>query len=379
MTTQLSTRNLDETRRENDAKLGDSTALIARGAMPDVLSRFARAYLGMYMVIDEELAPRDRVRLLAGPPLADAVFEGFTHTLHHAQIPSPADIGIAMCRDEPYPVGYVVRAGLDLMGDDSIEMMVTLPDAVLRAALCFHYANATPLQDAWFDVLLPARSQLAAGAFCEFWTGMVSAGSDYLPGLQNFISADADSDIVQTAVLPLLRAWRDCHINFLKDLLLIALDSGREDELLRLANEKIANDRGMDVKRHVHWLTTAFVLAPHEYAEQLSTYVGRSRERALRMLDFVVPAMATRAGCKLKTSPQALKDLLLLIGPKFPPLGDIYGPLDDISQNVIWLFEQLGRDNSTEAVAALQYLRRVRVMRCCADVLAHAESIQCKA
>ena len=65
-----------------------------------MLIPFAKAYLGMFYVIDKALAEEDKVKLLANTELAEAVLAGFVAILNREGLPSVEQIGHAKAQHE---------------------------------------------------------------------------------------------------------------------------------------------------------------------------------------------------------------------------------------------------------------------------------------
>ena len=70
------------TRSENDETLLSQIDSIKTAENIQVLIPFAKAYLGMFYVIDKELPEKEKVKLLANDELAEAIFCGFISSLN---------------------------------------------------------------------------------------------------------------------------------------------------------------------------------------------------------------------------------------------------------------------------------------------------------
>jgi hypothetical protein len=320
--------------------------------------------------------PDGRVRLLASQPLAEAVFAGFHACLTLPDQPEPAQIGQSVVAEKPLNRGYVLLAGLNRLAESSMQDLLDLPDATLQAGLCFHFARLSTHQHEWSKVLLQTRPEIASPALSAFWQGMVGSGTDYLPGLNQIIGKEKIEPLIAEIILPLLRSWTECKDQVLRDLLYSALRSTNPERLMQIVEEKLSASPMIGGNRRVYWLATASLLAPQGYIDALVHYIDRSREKALRLLDFLAQALNILADRDIRIAPEILGKFLLVIAAKFPPQGDLTGPLDDTSQKVLSLFQYLGKDSSQEARQALEDLRAVRVMRICDDVIEYTEQMQ---
>jgi hypothetical protein len=368
--------DLEQTRIENDRRLAGQLPEIRSGRASETLAAFAKAYLGLYLDIDNGLDPEDRVGLVASERLTEAVLEGFEASLARSDLPRPSEIAEGMSHSDPFPVGYSVLAGLDRLYRRSPGGVMALPDTTLGAGLCFHYANKTRHRDKWVEALLSERPQLAIKTLGELWSTLIVRRVDYLPAFQQVLGGEDRAAIAGQLVLPVLRQWAVCKARVLKVLLHSALRHADHAQLMTLVEARLEEGASHDVRPRVYWLATAFLLAPERYGQVLADYCSRSREKALPLLDFAVAALSPDKGQQLKLPPAALGQLLRILAPAFPRNEHMRGALDENSQKVLWLFDQLGEDTSVEAIGALNRLRRVRVMRTYADVLDRVETTQ---
>ena len=140
------------TRSENDETLLSKIDSIKTAENVQVLIPFAKAYLGMFYVIDKELA--EKVKLLANDELAKAVFCGFLSSLTRKELPSIEKIGHAKAEQQEYAEGYVVLAGLDLVAKISLADISELNLNIIEKAIGFHFSNKSGHHNIWFDYLL---------------------------------------------------------------------------------------------------------------------------------------------------------------------------------------------------------------------------------
>ncbi|MCK5387518.1 MAG: hypothetical protein KAJ39_10035, partial [Gammaproteobacteria bacterium] len=108
------------TRSENDETLLSQIDSIKTAENIQVLIPFAKAYLGMFYIIDKELPEKDKVKLLVNDALADAIICGFLASLNRKELPSIEKIAHAKAEQQEYAEGYVILAGLDLVAKKSL-------------------------------------------------------------------------------------------------------------------------------------------------------------------------------------------------------------------------------------------------------------------
>jgi len=356
------------TRIENDRNLLPKLDAIRRGEDIESLERFAKAYLGMYLDIDNNIPPNDRIVILANRELAAAIRSGFEAVLQHGSFPTEVEIANAMVDEQPIAIGYILLAALDLFAADSRYAIAVLPATTVRTAICFHYAAKTELQDKWYSQILLQRQDDVAQALTVFWQQLIQRDSDHLPGLYHIIQQPQYDAISQCVVLPVLASLQHCRKKVLRDLLHAAMRVCDLDALAQLCETALANWNRADPSRYILWLSAAFVLNPADYTLVLADYCGHSKEKLLPLLDFCVLVLQSDAQQRLSLSAEAYTQLLRIIATKFAPQLDRYGNLSDITQKVMYLFYRLSL--ATQVGAAIDGLSKVRVMKLYKEILA---------
>lgn len=354
-------RDHEATRIDNDRRLAPMEDRLRSAEAVDELERFAKAYLGMYLDLDNHIAPRDRIFVLANEALAEAILEGFVRVLGRRDLPSPEQIADSMLSDDRYAIGYVILAGLDILSINDELDIDAIDEGVLQAAICFHYAYKTEQQDKWVSEALNNKQAILGEPLKRFWLHLVEQDLDYLPGLQDIISSDRHRQIGDDIVMPLLESWSRCRKPLLKQLLYYALWYLDHDRLLQLAAPAIEQEDSANITRNVYWLASAYLIDPRGYEQMLIDYCGRSKEKILPLLDFVEGALNCPQGEAMSIGAQGYATLLRVIAPKLSPQQDRYGNLSDSTQKVMWLFYKLAeQDRDGKAV---NWLRDVRVMK----------------
>jgi hypothetical protein len=364
------------TRLGNDRDLLPKLDVIRAGQDIESLERFAKAYLGMYLDIDNSIPPQQRIVILANPALADAIRQGFEAVLKHGNFPDEVAIADAMMNELPVAIGYILLAALDLFVDDPRYAISKLPTSTIRSALCFHYAAKTEIQDKWFAQILAQRQDDVAQTLIVFWQRLLARDCDHLPGLYQIIKHAQNDAISRRVVLPVLASLQHCRKGVLRDLLHAALRVCDHTELLQISETALHEWTRADPSRYMLWLTSAFLLQPEHYAMSLAEYCGHSKEKILPLLDFSVLVLHDDKQQRLRLQAQAYTQLLRIIAAKFTPQLDRYGNLSDITQKVMYLFYRLAMASDADAPAAIQRLGRVRVMKLYNAVLSFVAALQ---
>jgi hypothetical protein len=364
------------TRRENDVLLLDQIEAIKNGEAIDTLARFARAYLGMYLDIDNSVPADQRIQLLASPALTDAVLEGFSVILQQDDFPKPEKIADSLVDESPMDIGYILLAGLNILSANNPQAILKLPNTCLASAIGFHFANKTEVDNDWFTNLLSAKQQLVGSTLVDFWLRLIERGTNYLPGLYQVISDNRYDEISRHVVLPVLQRWHNQNKATLRDLLHAGLKLAEHKQLLLVCEQALQDRNHADPGRYVLWLATAFLLAPEKYDMVLTDYAGRSKEKILPLLDFVTKVIQNDNTSRFAISADAIAQLLRIIAPKFSPQQDRYGNLCDNTRKVMYLFYCLAMSADEDAQATIKRLGLIRVMKLYDDILSYVASVQ---
>ena len=368
--------DFDLTRRENDEQLLPQLESIRSGENFQALVPFAKAYLGLFYVIDSELAAVEKIKLLANKELADAVLDGFKASLLRADIPTVEQIGEAMAKQEEFSEGYVILAGLDLLTAVSMAEIESLKQAILESAIAFQFSNKTNHPNQWFDYLLKEHKEKALPALGKYWSVMLQNKATYIPGRNLVLSDTPDIEVVQHTVLLLLEHWQNCKAKVLFQLLQLAFKYAEANEFLAVTERVLSRDENTDEKLNektrLYWLATAFLLAPEKYSAKLSDYVGRVKLKIMPLLDFVTLIIRNKDKVSIDVTEKLVAHLLRMIAPIFPPQHHVYGALGGLdinSRNVMLMFYTLVCSDNKEATKEIKVLRKARVMKIYSGVI----------
>ena len=363
-------KTLERTRAEHDARWGAAVPAVRAGRRLGALVAGAKAYLGQYLNLQEEVEGEARVGMIFNPPLAEAVLDGLVAALDGQPPPRPEDIARDQLAGREMPLGYVFLAGADLrVRALGAGALLGLPEAVRRALCCYALAVPTDHVHGWEPLLWRAEPALTAHALWQYWQPFLAAGHRRPPGLYRVLGEPGLRAVAARLLLPVLGRRRAGDWRGLRELLAAALSLADRSDLLALVRQA-AGREGAVPRERVHWLAAGFLLAPGEFAGPLAAYCGHSKEKILPLLDFVAPLLGPGGACADALSDRALAQLLRIIGPVFPPAAPEAGAEPDrISLRVSELFRAFQRRRGPEAEAARAWLRSIRVMRRCAAAL----------
>ena len=219
-------------RKENDELLLSQIESIKTGENIQALIPFAKAYLGMFYVIDSELEAKEKVKLLANSELAESIFSGFLVCLEQSDLPSVTEIGHAAASKKEFAEGYVILAGLDLVAKKSLGNVNDLDAGVIEKAIAFHFSNKSGYSDIWFEYLFSEHKEKVLPAISQYWVAMLKNKTTYLPGKNLVLGDHPDIEVIQYCILSLLDNWTQCKAKTLSQLLYLAFKHSEVNNFL---------------------------------------------------------------------------------------------------------------------------------------------------
>ena len=354
------------TRFENDERLLPQINSIKSAENIQVLVPFAKAYLGMFYVIDKELPEREKVKLLANEKLAEAIFEGFLNSLDKKDLPSIENIAHNKAELKEYGEGYVILAGLDILAKKSLSNIDAMNIELIEKAIGFHFSNKSGYHNNWFDYLTTEHKNKIIPAISKYWISMLKNNTAFLPGINLVLGKQVDKEIVQYCILPLLDNWKKCKTKTLSQLLFLAFKYGNTDDLLIICQRVLTEDENLSERARLYWLTSAYLISPDKYFAQLSNYAGRVKLKIMPLLDFTTMILNEYKQINIKFSTKMIMQLLRMIAPVFPPQHHVYGTLGELdinSKNIMLMFYHLVCSDEKDVSIELKSLRKARVMK----------------
>ena len=359
------------TRKENDELLLSQIESIKTGDNIKALIPFAKAYLGMFYVIDSELESKEKVKLLANSELAESIFSGFLACLDQYDLPSVAEIGHAAASKKEFAEGYVILAGLDIIAKKSLRNINDLDSAVIEKAIAFHFSNKSGHSDIWFEYLFSEHKEKVLPAISQYWIAMLKNKATYLPGKNLVLGQRPDIEVIQYCILSLLDNWTQCKAKTLSQLLYLAFKYSEVNDFLTVCEHALEHDEILNEKTRLYWLTAAYLISPDKYFAKLSDYVGRVKLKVMLLLDFIV-LLSREHDLNITLSNKVVIQILRMVAPIFPPQHHVYGALGELdinSKNVMVLFYYLACSKDKDAGNEIKTLRKARVMKIYSGVI----------
>jgi hypothetical protein len=229
-------RRTSKARAARIQELAPYVSKIREGVAISPLSFLAQVYFGLFVDVDRDRQPEERLGDMTSDETAGAALEGFVALLSRPQaLPSSRQIGEVHAQAEQYRVGYAVLAGVDILAQRSIDDALAVPEASLMIALVFHYANTTGHERPWVKALMVDRPESVARTLEEFWLPHFSRKVGYVPGIYD-LDSDTGAGVARQLVVKLLRAFPRCPEDTFRALVGAALhrvDTGAVAEVAR--------------------------------------------------------------------------------------------------------------------------------------------------
>jgi hypothetical protein len=210
-----------------------------------------------------------------GPAITDAYLTGFKAILRRDDLPTPRLIGEAAVKGSHYYASYPVQAGMALTAQAGWENVLQLPEATLRAAICFAVADHVGSPD-WFDRLLNERADLAGAALYEFWRAcFVADGAACPKGLNRQRAVETFAGALGARARDLLREFLATDIDALDTLLTIAVGLPDIGATLDLIRSVLDNPQALSPAALALWSAAGYRLAPDAFIATLESALAK--------------------------------------------------------------------------------------------------------
>lgn len=249
---------------------------IRSGAYAARLSNPAHWWLIKSCTLSSETHEFDKFAEQFGPSITDAYLTGFKAILLRDDLPTPQEIGALAVEGRGYYASYPVQAGMALTTQTGWENVLALPEATLRAAICFAVADHVGSPD-WFDRLLSERADLAGKALYDFWRACFEADGAACPkGLNWQRAVETFAGALGVRALDLLREFPNADTEALNTLLTIAAGLPDVSVTLDLIRSVLDNPQTLSPAAAALWAAAGYRLDPGAFAATLESALAAS-------------------------------------------------------------------------------------------------------
>ena len=335
-------------------------------AKPGIFSKLASAYYG-YFIESRGDNPVERLRYFFDNDigLVQAILNGLPRFIHREDIPDVTEIFRVHMENKHLVYSHPYRAGMDELARSGIQTLLELSEEKIAKALAFYFADRTE-ETVWYKTILEERPELVARVYTLYGTMALRAGKIHITGSYQLAFGDNHKQMARLAVLPLLESFRTRSTSEqlapLYDLLAAALQHAERNRLKQLTEKKLSL-KSMDAAQSVLWLASGFILAPEQFAQQLTEFVSE-KEARINYLSGFLSYRSNQWKPVDRLSLQGVSLLIELLGPCYAPVSisdDDYlsGSASFASSEVIMqLISRLATFLTDEATAVIESLLR---------------------
>ena len=166
-----------------------------------------------------------------------------------------------------------------------------------------------------------------------------------------------------------MESWAACNKKQLLELIRFALCYSDNDELYEIAGKMLKLDNMHDVAIRTYWMGAQFLIHPEQHQEEMFEYMGRTREKAIPLMNLLVPLLVEGIPCKKTLPVQSLGWLMHMLAPKIAPHVDQFGRMEENATKVVQLFDLFKQYPAAEALKEINRLRSIRVMKVYSEYL----------
>ena len=333
-------------------------------AEPGIFSKLASAYYG-YFIESRGDNPLERLSCFFDNDigLVQSTLNGLQRFIHREDIPDVTEILQAHMENKYLVHSHPYRAGMDELARSGKQTLLELSEEKIAKALAFYFVDRTE-ETVWYIAILEERPEFVARVYTVYGTMALRAGKTQITGSYQLAFGDNHEQMARLAVLPLLESFRTRSTSEqlapLYDLLAAALQHADRNRLKQLTEKKLSL-KSMDAAQRTLWLAAGFILAPEQFAQQLTEFVS-GKEARMNYLSGFLSYRSDQWQPVDKLSLRGVSSLIGLLGTCYAPVSisdDDYlsGSASFASSEV--LMELISRlatfltDEATEAIESL--------------------------
>jgi hypothetical protein len=233
----------------------------------------------------------------------------------------------------------------------------------------------------WAHSKLDGDSERASDLLVSFWLDELDArvslkqGDDTLDIslIHDFSDGDTKSRTATLALSKLFDKRYDFPPKVLRSLIRTTVRQWPADEILKISRSAISDNAVSKESKQV-WMVVAFAIAPHGLSKQLQGLFAKDGKALADLSDVseTVTKSFPLAGTHDKLAYHVAE--VEILGPEFPPTGDMFGPSDTVQHSI----NSLAKIHDQEASKALIRLCNLPILKDWERNLRHAISTNLK-
>jgi len=267
-----------ETRQaRNIENLAPHKDAIERGESFKILEHYSRVWFGLFIDIDRDAAPKERLFKEVGEELGKSILLGFSNVLCKADFFNTLeDIAEKHTSNLRYNRGFLMLAALDVLADRGKDAVLNLPENILRLAIAYEMSNYLERQAEWPMWLIIEKPDFYSGVLDEFWRAQLATKPERMT---NFYEFNGDEPLLPSVIkiLPgLLKDFPRAHPPLLKTMLLNAIRFCPFEELHPLVTNALNYRFDAKSGQRTMWIATGFFINQDEYLDRLKAQLRKN-------------------------------------------------------------------------------------------------------
>jgi len=340
---------------------------IRSGTALNPLILLAKIYFGLFLELDQEVKPLERLIAWSNPEITQAALAGFVAMLDHPKLPTAATVGQEFAEGRHFPIGLPIQAGLEFVFQLSPEGASNLSPKVLRSAIALALTNPTDRGTGWIDDIAHTRPTVVSEALAALWRPQLRAGSEKLCGLHYIRGGGLGASAATAVIIDLLGEFPGCPPEILRVFLSTAIRYGNSATLSELVGETLSSRSRVTGPSRTLWYAAGLILQPEVYAKKFTRFIGKDAAKIGQALTFINQGWPNDSLAPEFLKIETITTLILAAGPVFPPSKELvvddggFWAVDsrvDSTNQVHRLITKLEDNTSREATDALLSLGR---------------------
>lgn len=367
-------RQIDErkTRQtKNIANIAPHKDAIEAGEAVGILDHYARIWLDLFYDIDHEVSSRERLQKEVGHDMAESIESGFLKALYKPVFNTLEDIAETDTRNSSYHRGYLMLAAMEILADRGKEVVLNLPEDILRVAIAYKMSNPVKKNFDWPKWLIAEKPDFYSCVLDKYWRVQLATKPESITNFYKFNGDEPLLPLVKKILLKLLKDFPKAHPRLLESMLHNAIRFCPFEEIIPLVTNALNFHFNHKSGQRTIWIATGFVIAHDEYFDRLKTQIRKNDQEKWVARPILMANIWKRGeDSKLMTSITYRKSTIELLGSIFKNVyherGSRWiGDQDEASaaEEVRRLIHAFAEDPSNEAAIALSDLKKNQTLR----------------
>lgn len=241
---------------------------IENGKALAILEHYARIWFGLFVDVDQDVAPMVRLRTEVGDELADKVASGFAEALREPHFNPISEIAETSLENKAFHRGFLMLAGMDVVAMDGPGAVLDLPDSVLELAIAYEMSNAVDKTPEWPVWIFTDKIELTAHVLDTYWRTQLQTEPERLTSFYSFNSDEPRLPAIIRILPGLLKDFPKANSAILEAMLCNAILYCTRESLVPLVEDALSSlSRAPD--HRTMWIAAGFSLSPTKYYKPL--------------------------------------------------------------------------------------------------------------